>query len=184
MRPIFTIHAGEFLFGERIEEKFPDADLWIPAKDKGIDFLITRPGTTRPTSVQVKMSRDYSPSAASTEFERKQIAGGWFTFSHRKIEESPAEIWSLILISRERRSKPFFINLRPTTLLNKLQAVHGKREKYDLYPWIVKGGTRNLCIEGRGLKKDDRERLAAGNLELGSRDWTDHYDNWDDFIPP
>ena len=32
MRPLFTIHAGEFVVGEHIEQQFPKF-VWIPSKD-------------------------------------------------------------------------------------------------------------------------------------------------------
>jgi hypothetical protein len=39
MTPIFTIHAGEYLVGEYLQKKYPQWDLWVPAKDRGIDLL-------------------------------------------------------------------------------------------------------------------------------------------------
>ena len=41
MRPIFTIHAGEYLVATEIEKKFRDLRVWIPSKDIGIDLLVT-----------------------------------------------------------------------------------------------------------------------------------------------
>jgi hypothetical protein len=41
MRPLFTLHAGEFLVGEYIERTFPSLNVWVPAKDTGVDLLIT-----------------------------------------------------------------------------------------------------------------------------------------------
>jgi hypothetical protein len=41
MRPLFSIHAGEFLVGNEIERRFPAATLWLPAKDTGVDLLVT-----------------------------------------------------------------------------------------------------------------------------------------------
>ncbi|MGI3186274.1 hypothetical protein [Nioella aestuarii] len=181
MRPIFTIHAGEFVFGEAIEKLFPSADLWIPAKDRGIDFLITVPGQEKSVSVQVKMSRDYSNALAKTEFDKRQLAGGWFKFSHEKIANSPAEIWSLILISRSRKTKPMFVNIRPDALLDKLETTHGVKDSYDLYPWILKMHSKTICVEGRGLKKDAREQIACGERIPESRDWTEHFEDWDIF---
>lgn len=182
MRPVFTIHAGEFLFGEEVEQRVPNAELWIPAKDRGIDFLITKPGIDRPISVQVKMSRDYKPNLAVSDFEKGLMAGGWFVFSHDKLWNSPADIWSLILVSRDRSTKPVFINLAPKTLLEKLQAIHGDSKKYHLYPWFIKSGNQKLCIEGRGLKKAQKEELIKGNLNLGPRDLSRFLNDWSLFI--
>lgn len=41
MRPLFTIHAGEYVVGEFIENNLGDLNVWIPAKDTGIDLLVT-----------------------------------------------------------------------------------------------------------------------------------------------
>jgi hypothetical protein len=41
MRPLFTIHAGEFLVGSDIEGKFRHVNVWLPTKDTGIDLLIS-----------------------------------------------------------------------------------------------------------------------------------------------
>ncbi len=40
MKPLFTIHAGEYLVGERIEKNFKEWNVWIPSKDTGIDLLV------------------------------------------------------------------------------------------------------------------------------------------------
>lgn len=60
MRPLFTIHAGEFIVGEHIEKNFPGLNVWIPSKDTGIDLLVTdKTNSCKPISLQVKLSRDY-----------------------------------------------------------------------------------------------------------------------------
>ena len=46
MRPIFSIHAGEYITGDFIEHKLKDnanrkLNVWIPSKDTGVDLLIT-----------------------------------------------------------------------------------------------------------------------------------------------
>ncbi len=43
MKTLFTIHAGEFLVGDHISRRFGlKYDVWVPAKDTGIDLLVTR----------------------------------------------------------------------------------------------------------------------------------------------
>jgi len=77
MRPIFTIHAGEFLVAEHIEKKFRDLNVWIPTKDTGIDLLVTnKKDQSKSVSIQVKFSRDYKPVEATDDFSRSLIAGG------------------------------------------------------------------------------------------------------------
>ncbi len=60
MKPLFTIHAGEYLTGEYIEKKYPDWNVWIPSKDTGIDFLITNKQNKKSVSIQVKFSKDWN----------------------------------------------------------------------------------------------------------------------------
>jgi hypothetical protein len=35
MKPIFTIHAGEYLVGSHIESKFKKLNVWLPTKARG-----------------------------------------------------------------------------------------------------------------------------------------------------
>ena len=44
MRPLFTVHAGEFLVGEHIERTFPNLNVLVAAKDTGVDLLVTDVG--------------------------------------------------------------------------------------------------------------------------------------------
>jgi len=176
LKPLFTIHAGEFLFGEYIEQNFRGARLWIPAKDTGVDFLITDTSGNNSVSVQVKMSKDYRPIISSSELDIGLVGGGWFVFSHLALESSTAEIWSIVLVSHERGIKPAFINIPPKNLLAKLVEIHGKRKSYHFYPWLLSDGT---CIEGRGMKKPDKQALAKGQCVLNSRDLTQYRGNWE-----
>ena len=39
MKPIFTIHEGEFLAGDHINRKLGHKyDVWVPTKDSGVDL--------------------------------------------------------------------------------------------------------------------------------------------------
>ena len=59
MKPLFTVHAGEFLVGCEIEHKFRNLHAWVPAKDTGVDFLVTDHNNKKTLPLQVKFSRDY-----------------------------------------------------------------------------------------------------------------------------
>ena len=48
MRPIFTIHAGEFIVGEHLERKFKGLNVWVPTKDTGVDLLVTNSKNSAP----------------------------------------------------------------------------------------------------------------------------------------
>jgi hypothetical protein len=59
MRPLFTVHAGEFLAGEYIERHFRNTNVWVPTKDTGTDLLVTDKKNQATVSLQVKFSRDF-----------------------------------------------------------------------------------------------------------------------------
>lgn len=175
MRPLFTVHAGEFLVGEYIERHFPSLNVWIPAKDTGVDLLVTDVNARHTLSLQVKLSRDYRPPEATEDFDRSLVAAGWLTLDHDKIEKSPAEWWVIVLVSHERRMKPQFIVLPPSELLSRLIKIHGKSKRYHFYPWVTKD---NLCLQGRGLGKKERACLANGTFQLGDRDLSSFLNKW------
>jgi hypothetical protein len=175
MKPIFTVHAGEFVFAEAIEKRYPNLRIWMPTKDTGVDFLLTDEISKSAASVQVKMSRDYRPAFAKDEFDKKLKAAGWFVFSHSALECSSADVWSLILISHERKQKPIFLNIPPRILLERLIETHGVRKSYHLYPWVLDDGH---CIEGRGMKRSDKRKYLSGSCFANSRDMSEFFENW------
>ena len=180
MRPIFTIHAGEFIVGEYIEKHFRDLNVWIPSKDTGVDLLVTRKdNTSRSVSLQVKLSRDYKPSLASSDFDKQMIAGGWLSLSHKKIEESTAEFWVFVLVSHERKIDPQYIVIPPYDLLQKLVKIHGKSKNYHFYPWVLNS---KVALQGRGLSKEDKQLIADDNYELKDRDLSCYLSNWKPLI--
>ena len=58
MRPIFTVHAGEYLVACEIETRYKNHQVWIPSKDSGIDLLVTDLSCQKVASIQVKFSKD------------------------------------------------------------------------------------------------------------------------------
>lgn len=80
MRPIFSVHAGEYLVGTHIEENYKNLNVWIPAKDTGIDLLLTDKTNRKTLSIQVKFSKDFLGSLGKTTSEAvatKVKSGGW-----------------------------------------------------------------------------------------------------------
>jgi hypothetical protein len=84
MRPIFTIHAGEFLVGEYLERTFKSVQIWVPAKGTGIDLLVTDSRNTKAVSFQVKFSRNFLTTYMDTLFQQPMRACGWFTLKFQK----------------------------------------------------------------------------------------------------
>lgn len=176
MKPLFTVHAGEYLVGEHIERKFRNLNVWIPSKDTGIDLLITNAKNSSSVSLQVKLSKDYKKSQAVGEFDRSLIAAGWLTLTHEKIAKSTADYWVIILVSHERKMQPRYLVISPSDLLERLVCIHKKERKtYHFYPWITNSG---LALEGRGLKNIDKVAIATGKSELGVRDFSIFLNNW------
>ena len=60
MKPVYTIHAGEYFVGSHIEKIRSKWHVWFPSKDTGIDLLISNANNSKTVSIQVKSSKDYS----------------------------------------------------------------------------------------------------------------------------
>ncbi len=176
MQPLFTVHAGEWLVGNKIEHDFRSLRLWIPSKDTGVDLLVTDEKMKRSVSLQVKMSRDYSGTEAGDRLGRELVATGWTVLDPEKIKRSPADYWVFVLAPLEHGSKPHFLVVKPDVLLKNLVATFGPASRYHLYPWLLKSG---LCLNGRGLKKSERDGVVDGTLKLGPRDLTDFHEAWE-----
>lgn len=176
MRPIFTVHAGEFLVGEHIEKKYSALSVWIPSKDTGIDLLVTnKSDPSKCVSLQVKLSRDYKLPHATDEFSRILVAGGWLCLSHDKIAKSQADYWVFVLVSHERKMNPKFVIIPPKELLKRLIGIHGKSKNYHFYPWLLDSG---VALQGRGLSPQDKKNIADNSYPLGERDLTIYLENW------
>jgi hypothetical protein len=180
MRPLFTIHAGEFLVGEFIEKNFPKLNVWIPSKDTGVDLLISNQSNSKSISLQVKLSRDYRSYHSSDQFESSLTVGGWFTLKHLKIEQSIADYWVFILVSHDKKVKPRHIVISPKELLKKLVAVHKKSTSYNFYLWLRDHD--QLALDGRGLTKADKKLLCDGKFNLGPRNYSSYIENWNPII--
>ena len=182
MRSLFTIHAGEYLVGQYIEDNFKKLNVWIPSKDTGIDFLVTNKSNTKSISFQVKLSKDYSSSQRKNEIQQEITVGGWLTLKHDKIEQSNADYWVIAILPNERYLKPIYIVITPAELLMKLKAVqaNGESKIYHFYPWIKKGkgDSFEFAINGRALSKSEKVIFKSSPRSLKDRDLTEFLDNW------
>lgn len=180
MRTLFTIHAGEYLVGELIADRFKNLDIWVPAKDTGVDLLVTGKECNARLKLQVKFSRTYEPSKAVSDFDKSHVAGGWLTISPGQLADSAADLWIIVLDQRVGDDwKRQFIVVPRHVLLEKLKAVHGKSsKKYQFYPTILSTGT---CLDARGLSADAKDRIAKGTFpsDERSRDLTPYLNNWE-----
>jgi len=175
MRPIFTIHAGEFLLASRIEQVSKELNVWIPAKDRGIDLLITDSTNCKTVSIQVKMTRDYRPPKATSDFQRILSGTGWVRINRKALELSEADLWSVVIVSPNRAELPMYLHIPPKILLQKLKDIHGDKKEYHFYPWVTNEGN---CIHGRGMGRKQIKEYLQGVYDLGSRDLSEYYENW------
>ena len=166
MRPLFTIHAGEYLVGDHIERTYPQWNVWVPSKDTGIDILVTNASNQKAVSLQVKFSKDFNPVQGSI---------GWWNHDSAKIQKSKADFWVFVLPSFSDK-KTNFIILPPGELLRRFKAIHGMGGKrIQSYLRITKS---KRCWESRGLGKADLSLIDIDQFSDGDRDFTEYLNAW------
>jgi len=177
MKTLFTVHAGEYLVGSHIGKTYPKWRVWMPAKDTGIDLLVTDPKNKAAVSLQVKSSKDYNPTShRGFLLQNKLRAMGWWTHQVQKIQKSQADFWVFVLPSFMEHETSFII-IPPAELLRRFRAVFGNTEKrIDSYLWVTKTGH---CWEARGLTNAEQEKLAWDSLSDRSREFTKYLNAWD-----
>jgi hypothetical protein len=167
MRPIFTIHAGEFIFGAHLEATFKGINIWVPAKDTGV-------GNRTTVTFQVKFSRDFLTTHMEELFQKPFRVCGWYSLERQKIARSTADHWAFVLIGSKKRSRDFIL-IKPAELLRRMDAVHGKQKRFQLYLWVTEKGR---CWNARGLSKQERRQAADQTFFDKDRDFTAYLNNW------
>lgn len=175
MRPIFTIHAGEYLVAEYLEKNFknPPVRVWVPSKDTGIDLLVTDMNCKHAVSLQVKFSKVHQQQKLNSLF-------GWWTIDEDKLQKSSADFWILVFPELNESaviSQFHYCVIKPATLLNVLKTIHGKslprengKKVYDVYLQLFK----NKLYEVRGMKDEDIAQRAF----YPSREFTRYLNVW------
>ena len=174
VKPIFTIHAGEYLVGSYIENKFKNLSVWLPTKDTGIDLLVTDNKNKKAVSVQVKFSKDFLAMNRSDILRQELKAIGWWSLNREKIQKSSADLWVFVLYALDQKKFDFII-IPPRELLKRFQSIHGKERNIQTYFSVTK---KNKCWETRNLKKADQVRIALDEYKNTQRDFTQHLNNW------
>lgn len=174
MRPLFTIHAGEYLVASHIERNLKRANVWIPSRDTGIDLLVTDRRSRRAVSLQVKFSKDFLVTHMASVFQKELRACGWWTINQSKLRSSPADFWVMVLLGFGRRTADFIII--PTLLLRKrLQAMHGSQKIIQSFLWVTEN---ECCWETRGLQRDQPLRILDDRFHDSDRNFTRWLNNW------
>jgi len=174
MKPLFTIHAGEYLVGTYIERTYQHWNVWVPSKDSGVDLLVTDAKNRKAVSLQVKFSKDFSATHRSPHIQ-KLLALGWWNHDPKKIEKSKADFWVFVLPSFGKK-EPSFILLPPNELIRRFKAIHGTLQKrVQSYLWVTK---EERCWEARALLKADEQRIVDDRYSNKVRDFTKFLNAW------
>ena len=170
MKPIFTIHEGEFLVGDFINRKLVHKfDTWVPTKDSGVDILVTRNDWQgKAVGLQVKFSRDFSGPGV---WARGVIAGGWFTLDKEKIRRSKADLWVFAIMTL--RHEQHFVVIPKWELLRRIPRHCGKI--WHIYLNICSGGK---CYQVRGLKKSEQLDAVRHGVKGLRRDFSAFLEKW------
>lgn len=173
MKPLFTIHGGEYLVGSYIEEHFKRVNVWIPSRDTGVDLLITDLSNGHTLSLQVKFSKDFLAPDWEPEFQRNLRACCWFTIDEDKLRKSTADFWVFVLLGFARRTTDYVV-VPPSDLLRRFQLL-GRSKTIQTYLWVTE---RGKCWETRGLPRNEQLRLARDEFQQPDRDLTTWLNNW------
>lgn len=179
MKPIFSVHAGEYLTGSHIEKEFRHVNLWVPAKDTGIDLLVSDRANRKTVTLQVKFSKDFLVAhmqRQAPEFQQKLRACGWWTLNSEKVRRSPADYWVFVLQGFANKSVDYVV-IPPRELLRRLHGIHHEKpQMWQVYLWVTK---TERCWATRDLTKGDRLRIAGGSYSNVSRDFSKYLNAWD-----
>lgn len=172
MKPIFTIHEGEFLVGDYINRhrQFGHKyNVWVPTKDSGVDLLVTRKGGKgRAVGLQVKFSRSWD---IPEELIRDVLATSWYTLDPKKIRQSEADLWVFVFMTL--RHERYFV-LIPTTELRK-RIPRSSKSKWNLYLWACADGA---CYQVRDLNREGRLDAVRRGVKDRSQDFSKWFENW------
>ena len=174
MKSLFTVHAGEVLVGSQIEQRFKSAELWLPAKDTGVDLLVTNGKRGLAVSLQVKFSHDFLVAHMESIYQEGLLACGWWKHSRKKILASKADLWVFALQAFDPK-KTQYVLIPPKELHHRLSAIHGRADRVHSYLWVTKQGK---CWETRNLPKRDAILIANHAYANRERDFSPFLNAW------
>jgi hypothetical protein len=171
MKPIFTVHAGEFLVGDHINRKFKSQlDVWLPTKDRGADLLVTRrDGKGKSVALQVKFSRSFHEH--DEEYGPHVLATSWYVLDTKKVRDSPAQVWVFVFMTL--KMEKHFV-LIPTRDLQK-RIPRGCGSKWHLYLWACRD---DRCYQVRYLDPDARTYAVTHGVKDQALDFSEWVNNW------
>lgn len=178
MKPLFTIHAGEFLVASYIEQKFKNYLVWLPSRDSGVDLLLTDKPCKKAVSIQVKFSRDFLMTHMADPLRPGLKSCGWFTLNPKKLSQSTATFWIFVLYPFNQKELDFII-IPPPVALDMFRSLHGRQKTIQSYIWVTK---KKRCWEARGLGRQDQLLIANNQYQDPTRELTPYLNNWGPII--
>jgi len=88
MKPLFTVHVGEYLVGSYIEQHYKRVSVWIPSRDTGVDLMVSDRRGRSTVSIQVKFSKDFLPTHVAPEFREPLRVCAFFLINRDKLRAS------------------------------------------------------------------------------------------------
>lgn len=174
MKPIFTIHAGEYLVAAEIEKNLKNTNVWIPSIDTGIDLLLTDKQNKSTVSLQVKFSKDFNPTHLKENLRPHIKGSGWWTLNRKKIEDSQADFWVFVLYSFQKKTNDYII-IEPKQLLSLFDSLQRMGNPH-VYLTVTE---KNKAFETRGLNKNEMLAVCNETYHNDKRDLTNYLNNWD-----
>lgn len=176
MKPLFTLHAGEYLTGCEIDRKLgARVNLWVPSRDEGVDILVTDCNNKRMVSIQVKYSRDFVRVARDSQRRKQLRSVGWWTFNRSKLQNSKADFWVLLTYDGFGKESDYII-IPPKELLRIYNRTDRTASIIQSYVWVTKDKKR--AFEGRDLNREQGNAMIDGKTKAGIRDLSRYLGNW------
>jgi hypothetical protein len=169
MKPLFTIHAGEYLVGLHVQKSLK-LNTWIPGKDIGIDLLVTDSKNLHAVSLQVKYGKDFLPEMKAEQRDSLRCAS-WFTLNRKKIDTSQAQFWVFVLHGF-KSDKPDFVVIPTSELQRRMKKIHGPDTV--TFQSYLSSTKNNQCWETRGIGIEGNRQIAKGTCEYPDRDFTEY----------
>lgn len=142
--------------------------MWIPAKDTGIDLLVTDRENRRTVSLQAKYGKDFLPEEKNPELRDKLRCLSWFTLNRAKLNASPAEFWVFVLHGFKSKM-PDFVTIPTAELQQRMTKLHNDK---TLQIYLCATGNQR-CWEIRGLGHDVPQ-IEEGVRKNPLRDFTQY----------
>jgi len=146
-------------------------NVWIPAKDTGIDLLVTDDENRRTVSLQVKYGKDFLPQK-SAKLREKLRCLSWFTLNRAKLDASRAEFWVFVLHAF-KSDAPDFVVIPTDELRQRMTQIHDSADG-TLKSYLCSTESKH-CWEVRGRKSDQMlAQIADGIYKNAAREFTQY----------